>query len=162
MEDAASETCTCGVHLHSIEAPTHPYMLSTPSCWEAYGRLLAKEYEAPSLMRLHRLTVDAYAAQHPGDSVGIHLSRLALMMDEGWVMERANDAMLSITAKKRQYPWLVPPKLDGAGTFLPALHAVGSDEHESAVSQWARGVWQAWTPHHAQVKSWLRDAGLII
>ena len=119
------------------------------------------------LMRLHRLTVDAYAAQHPGEngpqarnSVGIHLSRLALLLDEGWAMERANDAMVSITAKKREYPWLSPPELDQVGTFLPVLGAVGSSAHETAVWKWASGVWHAWEPHHETVKSWLRSAGL--
>ncbi len=112
------ETCTCGLSLLALpaEAPVHGYMLSTPSCWDAYGRLLAREYEDPARWRTHRYAVDAYAAQHPGvdtpqarNSVGIHLSRLCLLLDRGWPLERANAAMFVITAKKFAYPWLAPP-----------------------------------------------------
>jgi hypothetical protein len=43
-------------------------MLGSPGCWAAYGRVLEREYSDPVLFgAAHRLTVDAYALQHPGD-----------------------------------------------------------------------------------------------
>jgi hypothetical protein len=141
-------------------------MLSSPGCWAAYGELLAREYQDQRYFRLHRLSVDAYAVQHPGvdckqarNSVGIHLSRLALLLERGWPMERANDAMVTITAKKQFYPWLTPPVTRGAITVKHVLNASGPQEHEAAVTAWAQSVWQAWAEHHAIVREWLARLG---
>lgn len=162
MPDAPLEVCSCGASLPPVEGPTHRYMLSTPACWEAYGRLLAREYEDPTRWANHRFTVDAYAVQHPGietpqarNSVGIHLSRLALIFERGWPLERANDAMLAITAKKFDYPWLTPPTGFAGVTALDCLAAETAAEHLEAVHRWARAVWNHWSPHHATVRNWL-------
>ena len=156
--------CGCGEEFPEIIGPTHEYMLSSRGCWEAYGRLLAWEYENPAYAGLHRLSVDAYAVQHPGvdmrqarNSVGIHLSRLCLILDLGWSMERADDAMLAITAKKRHYPWLSPPGHRGAVTVRAALAAQTPSDHLRAVQSWAKSAWQAWAEHHAAVRSWVRE-----
>ena len=59
---------SCGGCFERHEGPTHKYMLSSPGCWKAYGELLAREYGNPLLFgAVHRLTVDAYALQHPGN-----------------------------------------------------------------------------------------------
>lgn len=156
--------CGCGEDFPESTGPTHSYMLSSPGCWDAYGRVLAREYENPQYARLHRLTVDAYAVQHPGvdgpqarNSVGIHLSRLCLMLDCGWSMERANEAMLAITAKKRHYPWLAPPPDRGAVTVKNVLVAQNPSEHLGAVERWAQSAWQAWAEHHATVHGWVEQ-----
>jgi hypothetical protein len=156
--------CGCGGDFPDITGPIHDYMLSSPACWEAYGRVLAREYENPSYARLHRLTVDAYAVQHPGidgpparNSVGIHLSRLCLMIDRGWSMERTNDAMLAITATKRGYPRLTPPSDRGALTVKDVLAAQNPSEHLRAVERWAQSAWQAWAQHHASVRIWVKE-----
>ena len=156
------ETCTCGLALPATGGPVHPYMLSTPACWEAYGRLLAREYEDPSRWRTHRYSVDAYAAQHPGtdtpqarNSVGIHLSRLCLLFDQGWPLERANEAMHAIAAKKFAYPWLSPPARFAGITVLDILAAESSASHMAAVLRWAGAVWTQWSEHHVTVRAWL-------
>jgi hypothetical protein len=137
-------------------------MLSSPSCWAAYGQVLAREYQDPAYSPLNRLSVDAYAAQHPGvdvpqarNSVGIHLSRLHLILECGWPIERANDAMLVITGKKMPFPWLTPPANRGSLSVKHVLAAAGQQEHLKAVEQWARSVWQAWAEHHATVREWV-------
>jgi len=139
-------------------------MLSSPGCWAAYGEVLAREYQDRAYWPLHRLTVDTFAAQHPGvdtpqarNSVGIHLSRLLLILERSWPIERANDAMLAITAKKMRYPWLTPPASMGDFTVKQVLAARDAVEHLNAVEQWAESVWQAWAGHHATVREWLRD-----
>lgn len=156
--------CGCGEDFPDSTGPTHAYMLSSPGCWDAYGRVLAREYENSPYAPLHRLTVDAYAVQHPGvdgpqarNSVGIHLSRLSLMFDYGWSVERANEAMLAITAKKRQYPWLAPPSACGTVTVKDVLDAQNPSDHLRAVERWAQSVWQAWAEHHFTVRSWVED-----
>lgn len=151
----------CGELFPVIDGPTHPYILSSPGCWAAYGELLAREYQDPEYMKVHRLTVDAYAVQHPGvdtpqarNSVGIHLSRLCLILERGWSIDRANSAMAAITAKKHDYQWLTPPDSLGPVSVRQILSARTAQEHAAAVEQWARAVWSAWTPHHPVVRAW--------
>ena len=71
--------------------PTHRYMESLPGCWAIYGEVLAREYSDLAYAAVHRLTVDAYAVQHPGQpspqsiqSVGVHLLRLCLILEHGF------------------------------------------------------------------------------
>jgi hypothetical protein len=156
--------CGCNEEFPAIDGPTHAYMLSSPGCWAAYGELLVKEYQDRRYAPLHRLSVDTYAVQHPGvdtpqarNSVGIHLSRLYLMLEFGWPIEHANDAMLSITAKKKSYPWLTPPLSRGSLTVKQVLLASDPEEHLAAVGRWARSVWQAWAEHHETVRQWNRS-----
>jgi len=141
--------------------PTHEYILSAPGCWAAYGEVLAREYSDVRLMRLHRLTVDAYAAQHPGvetaaarRSVGLHLARLYLLLERGWAIERVNEAAGTIAGFKDKCEWLEPPSMLGTLTVQSVLGAEGVEAHEAAVMAWARSVWRAWAVHHATVKHW--------
>ncbi len=53
-----------------------------------YGVILQHEYSDPRLLPTHRLSVDTYAIQHPGDgsrraiqSVGLHLARLMIQLE---------------------------------------------------------------------------------
>lgn len=56
----------CSGAFPEVAGPTHKYMQSTPGCWAAFGRVLAREYGDQRYFAVHRLTVDAYAIQHPG------------------------------------------------------------------------------------------------
>ena len=156
----------CGGGFPEMDGPTHPYMLSSAGCWAAYGELLALEYEDRAYAPLHRLSVDTYAVQHPGidtprarNSVGIHLSRLSLILELGWPIGKANDAMQIITAKRFTFPWLSPPASFGPLTVKNVLEAEGAVEHMAAVQLWAKVVWQAWGEHHIAVRGWLRELG---
>lgn len=61
------ETCAdCGISLAPVDTAAHAYLGASPSCWALYGEVLAREYCDPAYFRAHRMTVDAYAAQHPG------------------------------------------------------------------------------------------------
>ena len=154
--------CGCGDTFPETAGPTHPYMASSPGCWAAYGVVLAREYQDRAYAPFHRLTVDVYAVQHPGvagpqarNSVGIHLSRLFLIIERGWSIEKANDAMLMITAKKKDYPWLEPPAQRGSITVKHLLAASTPEEHLARVDEWAGDVWKSWSEHHDTVRGWL-------
>jgi hypothetical protein len=105
----------CGSRLPAVEGPIHAYMTSSPACWAAFGEVTAREYQTPELMSVHRLSVDAWAVQHPGDgsrraiqSVGLHLARLRVQLEEGLEGEAANTAMLRFAARKATLPELPP------------------------------------------------------
>jgi hypothetical protein len=144
-----------------IDGPTHRYMASSPGCWAAFGEVLAREYSDPAYFAIHRLTVDAYAAQHPGQpspqsikSVGVHLIRLHLLLECGLEMQHANDAMLVITQNKEHFVWLTPPSVLGLITVANVQAATTVEQHIELVKQWAASVWAAWSPHHETIRHW--------
>jgi hypothetical protein len=151
----------CQAEFPDLDGPTHEYMLSAPGCWAVYGEILAREYGDFRLSKLHRLAVDAYAAQHPGvnvpaarRSVGVHLSRLCLYLELGWPMDGVNDAMPSIIAFKDKCAWLDPPSMVGTLTVLDVSQASTPEEHDICVKSWAESVCKVWTPHHPTVRKW--------
>jgi len=151
----------CGL-FPEMEAPTHRYMESSPGCWAAYGEVLARGYGDPAYAQDYRLSVDAYAVQHPGrpssqsiQSVAVHLIRLCLLLERGLEMSRANEAMLKATESKKQFLWLEPPPTRGAITVADVHRATNPKEHVARVREWACSAWKAWSPHHRQIYAWL-------
>jgi hypothetical protein len=152
----------CGGLFPKMEGPTHLYMESSPGCWAIYGEVLAREYSNVAFSQTHRVTVDAYAAQHPGhpspqsiQSVAGHLIRLCLLLEYGLEIERANAAMLKAIESKKKFAWLTPPPSRGALTVLDVHRASSVEYHVQRVSAWAASVWAAWAPHHDQIRQWL-------
>lgn len=158
----------CGVLLPQAEGAVHRYMIASPACWATYGEVLAREYQDPAgFGRLHRLSVDAYAAQHPGEpcpesikSVGVHLVRLGLVLERGLSLPRANAAMLRISELKHGFHWLEPPARRGSATVELVHAAKTADQHLAAVRHWAEAVWMAWSDHHAQIAAWMDQIDL--
>jgi hypothetical protein len=142
---------------------THPYLESSPGCWAAFGEVLAREYSDRSLLDVHRLTVDAYAVQHPGtrrsrqaiQSVGLHLCRLLLVLEHGLPPELANDAMLTLGRHKATFEWLEPPAEPVPLTVANVLPLVEPSQHRAAVQAWSRAVLDAWLVHRATLERWL-------
>ena len=162
--DVAVRCVGCGALFPESDGPVHRYMDSSPGCWAAYGEVLAREYGDPEYGRVHRLTVDAYAAQHPGRasaqavrSVAFHLVRLCLVLERGFDMRRAADAMKAVAARKDAYRWLAPPASLGEATVADVLRARNAGEHVAAVEAWARTVWLAWSCHHDTVRAWASE-----
>jgi hypothetical protein len=143
----------------------HRYLESSPACWAAYGLVLEREYSDPAWLAVHRLTVDAYAVQHPGRrspqtirSAAVHLIRLCLLLEHGRSSAEAVAAMQAAAARKHAYHWLEPPPDRGARTIADVQGAATPAEHAARVTAWARDAWQAWQPHHAQIRAWLPAA----
>jgi Family of unknown function (DUF5946) len=152
----------CGGLFEERDGPIHRYMLSSPGCWAVYGEVLAREYSDPAYGRVHRLSVDAYAVQHPGipspqsiQSVAVHLIRLCLLLDKGVDLQRANDVIKAAAESGQNYVWLTPPASLGEITVADVYQAQDPDEHEQRVRRWASSAWIAWSGHHATVRSWL-------
>lgn len=152
----------CGALTPEVAVPVHPYLGASPGCWAIYGEVLNQEYaDYVRYLPVHRLCVDAYAAQHPGEpsqqaiaSVGVHLIRLHLMLERGLQPENANSAMKWASRRKRTFVWLTPPPSLGERNVLYVRDAQDSAEHMQRVREWARSVWEAWSPHHETVRRW--------
>jgi hypothetical protein len=149
----------CGVETPIIDGSVHRYMASSAGCWAKYGELLAREYENLEYMAAHRLTVDAYAVQHPGkpskqsiQSVAVHLISLCAVLELG-MSHREATALIKICADEGRFEWLEPPSTHEINLLHP-LEAQSSAEHAAAVREWASAAWQAWAAHHERVRVW--------
>jgi hypothetical protein len=161
------ECVGCGGSFPAIAGPTHRYMESSPGCWAAYCEVLAREYANPVYRRLHRLTVDAYAVQHPGQpnpqaiqSVAIHLVSLCLVLERGRSAEEARRSLSIAAGRKGRYLRLSRPVLMGAITVADVRAAQSPEAHLASVRLWAESAWQAWTPHHGTVRLWADELAL--
>ncbi|HEX8482376.1 MAG TPA: DUF5946 family protein [Allosphingosinicella sp.] len=141
------------------QGATHAYIGASAGCWAAYGELLALEYGNPRLMRWHRLTVDAYTAQHPGlperrsaQSVHVHLCGLYLVLERGMEPPAVARAMQRL-ADGRVYEWLPPPPLATDTGLAEAIAAAAGGGYGPAVRAWAEAVWRAWAPHHPTIRA---------
>jgi len=153
----------CGSALAPVIGPTHAYMTSSPACWAAFNTVMAREYSDPGLMAVHRLSVDAWAVQHPGDgsrraiqSVGLHLARLMVQIESGLEGEQANAAMLRFAARKATLPEL-PPREHYAITVASVVGAEESNAHRTAVRRWANAVWLDWADQHDFIRRWVAE-----
>ncbi len=151
----------CGAHVPDIEGPTHRYIESAPGCWAIYGEVLAREYSDYRYARLHQLTVDTYAVQHPGkpspqsiQSVAVHLMSLYLVFEEGRASWETAQVMQRAASQKGRFKWLDPPASRGKLTVLDVHRAETPDEHAQRVEEWARDVWHSWSAHHQTVRAW--------
>lgn len=156
----------CNAEVPDIEGPVHPYMTSSAGCWATFGEVLEREYSDPAYARFHRLTVDAYAVQHPGSgspqpppaavrSVCLHLISLCAVL-EHQVSPAAATRMLSRSSRQREaFTWLEPPASTGRVTVRDVHDAASAQEHEQRVMSWAESAWQAWERHHPTVQNWV-------
>ena len=151
----------CGVRLPAVNGPTHRYVESSPGCWAVYGEVLAREYSQPAYYQVHKLTVDAYAVQHPGQpspqsvqSVALHLIRLCLVLERGFDGPRATAAMQAAAQRKEAFRWLDPPASRGEITVADVHRAASAGDHVARVRAWAEAAWRAWSVHHPVVHGW--------
>lgn len=164
-----TETCPgCGLVLRQVEGPGHAYIGASASCWALYGEVLAREFGELDYPECHRLTVDAYAVQHPGvpgshsrRSVGGHLVTLCLQIEYAQPADRVTRLLASFLDQQPELPWLEPPGHRGDLTVRDLIGASDLAEHARRVERWARCVWRAWEPHHRTVHRWVREAGLV-
>ncbi|GAB4186579.1 MAG: hypothetical protein OHK0057_12200 [Thermoflexibacter sp.] len=156
----------CGALVEDLAGKPHKYIGASQGCWNLYGEVLAKEYGEYNYPQLiHRLTVDTYAIQHPGEpirqaiqSVNVHLISLYLILVKGYDGETATKKMGEILSKDPRFEWLEPPSPIGHITIADVLTATNQEEHEKKVREWADNVWTNWYSKHAQtIKTLVND-----
>ena len=148
----------CGALVEDKAGVPHKYIGAAQGCWDLYGLVLAKEYGEYNYPRLtHRLTVDTYAVQHPGQpgrqaiqSVNGHLVSLYFVLVEGFNGRQATEKLSELLAKEPAFEWLEPPSPNGHMTVADILAAKNLEEHEMKVRAWAEDVWNCWYAKHKQ------------
>ena len=155
----------CGVVLSDHDGPTHPEIGASAACWALYGELLTHEYAEMGFPECHRLTVDAYAVQHPGhrgpeaiESLGTHLAGLYLVLERDLDGPAATALKNRVAASEPGFAWLNPPSPNGALTVKDVLAMREEMRHCEAIEAWARSVWERWEIHHETVAGWVEGA----
>ena len=157
--------CGCGAMLTTIDGPTHDYMKSSPACFALFGEVLAAEYSDPELLETHRLTVDTYAIQHPGEnasrreiqSVGLHLARLTIQLQNPLAPKETNDVMLRLGPFKHTLIRLEPPTKFSM-TVADVRPFLGTGQHTAIVKEWALATWNDWQLHHEYIRNWTKNS----
>ena len=160
----ASRTIPCiGCHAQvpDLHGPMHAYIGASAGCWRIYGDVLAREYGEYAYPDFHRLTVDAYAAQHPGQpsrrsiqSVAVHLIALHLVIERGLQFRAVVPHMRTAIRKDAPFAWLDPPAQPATTNILDIATTTDLKTHERGVRQWADSVWQSWSAHHDTIRAW--------
>lgn len=154
----------CGALVPDMDGPTFPYPdAASPGCWAVFGEILAREYGEYRYPDCHRLTVDAYAVQHPGrptpqtiQSVTVHLVSLCLVIEKKYTSTHATKLMASAVKKfKHEFIWLEPPAALGKITVLDVVRTQDLAAHTRQVELWANSAWEAWAKHHAVIQEWV-------
>jgi len=162
MGTASIRCVGCGALVPDIVGPTHPYMESSPGCWQTYGEVLAREYSNPDFRTLLRLTADTFAVQHPGQpssqsiqSVCGHLMSLFLILERAASFSYADRALELALRETGRFRWLTPPSSLGEITVVDVRGSTSPAEHDQKVRAWARSTWSAWAPHHDTIREWI-------
>ena len=145
----------CGAPVGNSGPCVHPYLGASVECWELFGLLQTLEMERYGYPEVHRLVVDAYAAQHPGpgverrdrQSVFVHLASIHLVLEEGRTSADASELLRRLTQGRPEFPQLQrahPGLLD----LRHAWDAADLADYEKRVREWADAVWTSYEPSH--------------
>jgi hypothetical protein len=137
-------------------------------CLKLFEEILAKEFSDYRYGRIHRLTVDAYALQHPdaymrsGKSFAAHLTGIcaAIEYENTFVVNQTVQKWLS-TNPRIEKPARIPEHR-GNLTITYITSAADVEEHTERVREWARDVWGAWSEHHALARQLIGEAASVI
>lgn len=153
----------CGGKFEAVDGVTHAYLGAAAGCWGAFNSVLAREFQDAAYFSVHRFTVDAYTAQHPGDqadrraaqSVNIHLAALCTLIEQERDIAYIPRLLKTLANNyKDQFEPLPPPAPDAyALTVKDVLKAENAQQHCKIVRAWAQDVWRAWEPHHETARS---------
>jgi hypothetical protein len=139
----------------------HAYVPSSPGCWMTFGLVQAEEARRFAYPAVHRLVVDAYMAQHPGDgadrrdrqSVFVHLVGLCAVLEQGISAAWATKLLGAAVARHDDFPVL--RRSGGPGAFT-VLHMVGAhdlSDYEGRAREWAEAVWRTWAEEHDRIRA---------
>jgi len=126
----------------------------TAGCRKLFEAILAREFSDFRYGKIHRLTVDCYALQHPdaymrsGKSFAAHLTGIcaALEREDAFSVNQLVQRWLS-TNPQIDKPAHIPEQR-GSLTVSYILNAEDTEEHIKRVREWARNIWAAWSEHH--------------
>jgi uncharacterized protein DUF5946 len=135
------------------------------ACQKLFDEVLAREFGDYRYARMHRLTVDVYALQHPAEymrsakSYAAHLTGMYAALETGGTAEinRAVQQWLN-GSKVFPRPDNPAPRQRGVLTIAHVHEAAEPEDHLRRVHEWARSAWEAWRAYHQLAAEWVRLA----
>jgi hypothetical protein len=128
-------------------------------CQSAFDVLSARAWENPVRASLHNMVVDTYALQHPDDYCKSAKSYAAHLAGLCCGLERPDDRTLY---------WRIPRWLDGPARIdkpsvitdrghqtIADISMAPDDRYQSAVTDWANNVWNAYASQQALARKWV-------
>ena len=124
------------------------YIESMPECWHTYSEILGREYGSAECFNVHRITLDAYAAQHLGkqrerkarQSANLHLIGLYLVFGKKALHSEVLQFFKQATDLK--YDWPLRTRLEWPTwmTVEEVVKATTPEEHQELVTKWGQSV----------------------
>jgi hypothetical protein len=115
---------------------------------------------------IHKLVVDAYAAQHADERtkpIGLTfaLVGLYLAVEKGYTGREVQRVHMRPGRRRRSWPPLVLPSERGSMTASDVLAAAPGPGRDAAIHAWCASVWEAHAGSRGQVVELLREAGIL-
>lgn len=135
------------------------------TCQQLFEEVIAREFSDYTYAKVHRLTVDVYALQHPdkymksAKSFAAHLTGIyaALDLDSKASTDQIIQQWLNKPVKFMR-PEPPPPGRRGQLTISSIHEARNGEEHRDRVNEWAESTWSAWQNYEHLAKSWIDEA----
>lgn len=152
----------CGAVVRAPAGAPPPHLLASPGCWSVYGDVVGREHGEWGNPPIHRLTLDSYAAQHPGSdpsrraaaATAGHLIALHLWLERGIEAGRIPRELGRVVSNPSDFHWLEPPPAGAGLTIMDVVGGSSLKDHEARVERWARSVWESWADHHETIRGW--------
>lgn len=151
----------CGMMAPEGSTPVPPEYRASSGCWQRYGELLARSYDAPEHRSVHQLVVDTYVAQHPADAsrrsvqqLALCLMTLDLFLEQGWDVKLGPQLHQRMMANLPELHALDPPE---TWTDLTVEHVLAVEDaatYRELVRAWSQQVWSRWRDHHLTIRRW--------
>ena len=158
--EPASSVCPgCGVRLPiSADAQADARYNASAECLRLYGELSAYTLSRGYGEFIHQLAVDAYGAQHAGESsrpIGpaFALIGLYLSCERGYSGRQVQHMHMLLANRSKSWPRFSRPASTGAVTVLDVMRAPEGEARDAMLREWGRSVWEAWEPEHEHVRT---------
>lgn len=156
-------TCPgCGIHVPETDAALAPDRYNASAvCWQFYGELSAYTLTHDDGTFLHQRAVDAYAAQHVGDTMrpitgAFALIGLYLSVERRYTGRQVQGAHGRLAARTKRWPRFTPPSHAGTVTVRDVVQTPEGTQRDEMLRQWVVAVWDAWRDEHARIEALVR------
>ncbi len=151
----------CGAIVESTTDDGHAYIPGNPGCWRFFTLVQADEYTRFRYPKIHRVVVDAYMAQHPGDgadrrerqSVTLHLAALYASLELKLPPREATDYLYTTMRKNKDYDVLTPRESVGDINITYLKNCATEAEYTKRATEWAWCVWNTWEHEQDRIRS---------